>query len=164
MSRDLARRAQFEAIYHNDGAGLRRVAKLYGRDNAQDLEQEIALAIWVALASYRGDSSLRTFAYRIAHNRGVSQRQKRSFEPLDEEPVSDANPEQDTAVEQKRRRLLRALDRLPIQTRQVVSLSLEGFTYAEIADVVGITQTNVGVVLRRGKLRLQALIGGQTDE
>ena len=164
LNKDQTRQAQFNAIYEQDGAGLRRVAKLYGQINAQDLEQDIALAIWVALVNFRAESSLRTFAYRIAHNRGISQRQKRTLESLQHEPLDDSNPEDDALMTQKRDRLFSAMERLPIQTQQVVSMALEGLSYAEISDVIGITQTNVGVVIRRGKLRLNQLIGGQTDD
>ena len=89
-----------------------------------------------------------------------SQLRKRSFEVLEDEPSSDSNPEREAVVAEQRNRLLSALGRLPIQTRQVVSLALEGLTYAEISEIVGITQTNVGVVLNRGKLRLNQMLGG----
>ena len=158
LSDDANRREQFEAIYAQDQAGLARVAQLYGKHAADDLAQEIAMAIWVALKRFRGDSSLRTFAYRIAHNRGISYLNKRTFETLDEEPVSPERVEESVLVEQRRLQLLDAMSRLPPQTRQVVALSLEGLTYAEIAEVVGISENNVGVTLNRGKQRLQDLV------
>lgn len=140
-----------------------RVARLYGGQDAADLYQEIALAIWMALKRFRGDSSLRTFAYRIAHNRGISFRARISFEPLDDEPVSAELVEHSVTAEKRKNQLLIAMLELPDQVRQVISLALEGMTYVEIAEIVGITENNVGVVISRGKQRLTTLISEKED-
>ncbi len=148
----------FHAIYERDGSGLMRVAKLYGGNDAQDLNQDIALAIWLGLRRFRGDSSLRTFAYRIAHNRGISFRNRRVDEQLEDEPRSEVSVEAAVLTEQRHAQLLEAILRLPDQTQKIISLSLEGFTYEEIASVVGVTESNVGVTLNRGKKRLAELL------
>ena len=48
-----------------------------------------------------------------------------------------------------------AVQSLPVNQRQVVTLMLEGFSYAEIADVLGITETNVGARLTRARQMLR---------
>ena len=149
---------QFDAIYSRDGAGLMRVAQLYGRQDPQDLYQDIALAIWIALKRFRGDSSLRTFAYRIAHNRGISYRARVTHDPLEDEPVAAELVENNVTTEKRKAQLLGAMRLLPEQARQVIALTLEGLTYAEIAEIVGTTENNVGVIINRGKKRLKALI------
>lgn len=153
----------FHANYERDGSGLLRVAKLYGGSDAQDLNQDIALAIWLALKRFRGDSSLRTFAYRIAHNRGITFRNRRVDEQLEDEPRSEISVEAAVLTEQRYTQLLKAILRLPDQTQKIVSLSLEGFTYEEIASVVGVTASNVGVTLNRGKKRLAELFKESGD-
>ena len=139
------------------------MARLYGGQDAPDLYQEIALAIWMALKRFRGDSSLRTFAYRIAHNRGISHRARISFEPLDTEPVGTDLVEDSVTAEKRKNQLFLAMHQLPDQVRQVISLALEGMTYTEIAEIVGITENNVGVVISRGKQRLKTLISEEED-
>src|SRR5580700_2882341 len=71
--------AQFDRILRVHGAAISRLA--FGYETVasvrEELVQDIALAIWQALADFRGECSERTFVYRIAHNRGLSHVWKR---------------------------------------------------------------------------------------
>ena len=91
-----ARREQlesdYEQLWRDYGASLGRLASSYelGAHAREDLLQEIRLAIWVALPRFRGESSLRTFVFRIAHNRALThvwRRKKTSSSEHSEEPV-----------------------------------------------------------------------------
>ncbi|MGC1597270.1 MAG: sigma factor, partial [Candidatus Acidiferrales bacterium] len=66
--------AQFDRILREHGAAISRLAFGYEAVASvrEELVQDIALAIWQALAHFRGGCSERTFVYRIAHNRGLS--------------------------------------------------------------------------------------------
>jgi RNA polymerase sigma-70 factor (ECF subfamily) len=147
------------------GASLTRLAGSYVREpgDRDDLLQEIAVAIWQALPRFRGECSERTFLFRIAHNRAIAfisrrhlplQETDEAFEVEDGRP----NPEEAMATGQQGQRLLDAIQRLPVSLRQVVTLALEGLTYAEIGDVLGITETNVGARLTRARQRLRQLL------
>jgi RNA polymerase sigma factor (sigma-70 family) len=70
------------------------------------------------------------------------------------------NPEEALSTEQQGQRLLDAVQRLPVNQRQVVTLMLEGLSYADIADVLGLTETNVGARLTRARQTLRQLLGG----
>jgi RNA polymerase sigma factor (sigma-70 family) len=112
---------RFDQLLARDGPALMRLAAAYTRtaSDRDDLFQEIALAIWQALPNFRGESSERTFLFRIAHNRSVAylaSRHSAGITPNDEEQVSDPrpDPEQEFAQEQERQRLFRAIRRLPI--------------------------------------------------
>ena len=65
---------QFETIAREHGAMIARVARSYEANaaRAEELVQEILIAVWQALPSFRGASTLRTFVARIAHNRAIS--------------------------------------------------------------------------------------------
>ena len=147
------------------GAALSRVAWGYTSHAADhdDLMQDILVAIWRALPQFRGDSSERTFVFRIAHNRGVTFAARgRRHEPLDERsPIADPAPAADDALDaaQERARLLAAVRMLPDSQRQAVMMRLEGFGVAEIAAVQGITENNASVRLSRARERLRALLG-----
>ena len=147
-----------------NGPALLRLAASYADtvSDRDDLFQEISLAIWKALPQFRGDSSERTFIFRIAHNRAMSHLAKRRppASPVDDVEVPDLrpDPESDLLLKQKHEQLAAAIRRLPVEYRQVVTLALEGLTYAEIADVVGIHENNVGVRLNRSRPMLRRLM------
>lgn len=148
------------------GASLGRVAASYARNAAErdDLFQEIVIALWRSLPGFRGECSERTFAFRIAHNRGISHIARRRAAPAeltDDLDVADAapTPEQHLVTDEQGQRLLAAVQRLPVGYRQVVTLSLEGLGYGEIADVLGISESNVGVRLTRARQMLRKLLG-----
>lgn len=147
------------------GASLARLAGSYVRsaNDREDLLQDIVVAIWRALPRFRGDCSERTFVFRIAHNRAIAYITRRRVplvDAADEIDVQDArpNPEETLSTEQQGRQLLDAVQRLPLNYRQVVTLVLEGLSYAEIADVLGISETNVGVRLTRARQMLRQLL------
>ncbi len=160
---DLERR--FNDLLAAHGASLSRLTATYVRSagDREDLLQDIAFALWRALPAFRGECSERTFLFRIAHNRGIAYITRRRLPIADTEiepEIQDGrpNPEQALSTEQQGRHLLDAVQRLPVGQRQVVSLVLEGLSYAEIADVLGITETNVGARLTRARQMLRRLL------
>ncbi len=156
---------RFSRILREYGPALSRLAFGYERVPSvrEELAQEIALAIWQALPHFRGECSERSFIYRIAHNRGLTHacRRRPAHEPLDElspsaEPVDPRpQPEEQLVKTVQRDRLRSAIQRLPLAYRQVVMLMLEDLSHAEIADVLGITESNVAVRLNRARKALK---------
>ena len=131
---------------------------------AEELVQEIYFAVWRALPSFRGDSSLRSFIARIAGNRAASHvaramRTPRMDEVDENLPSSDRGPEVIAVVQDREARLLAAVRELPLITRQIVTLTLEGFGPGEIADSLGITANAVSIRLSRAKDHLRQRIG-----
>jgi RNA polymerase sigma factor (sigma-70 family) len=141
---------------------LRRLASSYERDPAkqQDLVQEIWLAVWQALPRFRDECSERTFLFRIAHNRAVTHvdhwRRRRTDVLEDDAPIAAPGPDPEHSLSQQQRqeRLRDAVQSLPIALRQVVVLTLEGLSNADVADVVGISENNVAVRLTRARAAL----------
>lgn len=154
----------FDRLYSEHGASLRRLAGAYARSvaDAEDLFQEICLAVWRALPSFRGACSERTFVFRIAHNRGITHRSRvrDRFEELDPITVADTAPDPDAAVTSAARtqQLLGAVRSLPPALRDIVLLNLEGLSNAEISEVLGVSYSNVGVRLLRARTRLRELL------
>jgi RNA polymerase sigma-70 factor (ECF subfamily) len=165
--------AVFHEVMERYGRALRRVAATYEADPAlrDDLFQEICLALWRSLARFRAESSLATFVFRIAHNRGLTHAARRlrlrsrerpgsahedspPSEPVDREPT----PEGSALVRERSERLHAAVRRLPLGLRQVVTLRLEGLDDAEISEVVGISPGNVAVRLTRARQALRELL------
>ena len=160
---------RFRRLLAANGPALSRLAASYTKSTSDrdDLFQDIAMAIWQALPSFRGESSERTFIFRVAHNRAITHLAKpRPAAPLEEgAEVTDPrpNPERDFSRGQQQERLLQAIHRLPIGYRQVITLTLEELSYAEIAEVLGITETNVGVRLNRARQLLREMLEGRNE-
>lgn len=151
----------FDAVIRQYGNLLSRVASTYEANEAlrQELLQEIALSVWQGLARFAGKSSLKTYVLKIAHNRAVShvagqvrRRDEIDMADLPDVPAApDSSPDMAFEQQQKMAALLRLVRELPLQSRQVLTLSLEGLSYEEIAEVSGLTKNHVGVLLNRAK-------------
>ena len=166
-----ARETQFLALVREHGAAIRRLAFAYQRDpgRQQDLVQEIWLALWQALPSFRGECSERTLVFRIAHNRAVTHIKhwrRRRTETLDADmPVVDRGADPERALTQRERqvRLRAAVQALPLGLRQVVVLTLEGLSNREAGDVLGISDGNVAVRLTRARAALARQLGAHHE-
>lgn len=145
---------------------LSRIAASYEADPALrvDLLQNMALALWRSLPNWRGEAPLRAFVARVAHNRGATHVLQQMRRPATSE-LSEAwveprhGPEGQAELEQQRARLEQAVRRLPLSLRQAVTLALEGFSHAEIAQTLGVTANSVGVRLNRAKAALKSALG-----
>ena len=155
-----------EAVLREHGPMLARFAGSYESEPARrdDLLQEISVAVWRALPSWRGDASLRTFAARVAHNRAIDHlsREKRARgDELHEDHVDpDANPVQHAVAHQRRKDLLAAVRELPLGQRQVVVLALEGFSQREVGQALSLEENTVTQRLSRARRQLQSVLGG----
>lgn len=162
-SKDILQR-RFDEILTANGPALGRLAASYTRSTADrdDLFQEISMAIWRSLPQFRGECSERTFVFRIAHNRAIThiaQRKPTAELTAELEPADPrANPEKTVSQTQQEQRLIDAIRRLPLAYRQTITLTLEGLSYAEIAEVLGIGESNVGVRLNRARNLLREML------
>jgi RNA polymerase sigma factor (sigma-70 family) len=164
LSTDTLQRS-FDRLLAENGPALTRLAASYTNtlSDRDDLLQEIAIALWQALRRFRGECSERTFLFRIAHNRGIAYLAHTRSEihgAGEQIEVNDPapNPESGLAQEQRADRLRRAINRLTVTYRQVITLTLEGLAYGEIAEVLGISESNVGVRLTRARQLLRELL------
>lgn len=156
---------EYEQLWRDHGASLARLASSYERNAhaREDLLQEIRLAIWVALPGFRGESSLRTFLFRIAHNRALTHvcRRTRNISSENSEEAVDTQNGPEAAVMQAANcsHLMEAVRQLPLPFRQVITLSLEDLSHAEIASVLGISENNVAVRMNRARKLLREKLG-----
>jgi len=156
------------------GPALERLARAYERDpdKRRDLLQEIHVALWRSLARFDGRCSIRTWVYRVAHNTATSKTLRpRTNAPtivaLDDSLESIAAAASEDEVLDRRRALerLRGLIRgLRPLDRQVMLLYLEQLDAASIAEITGLSATNVATKVRRIKqLLIQRFHGGTGD-
>jgi RNA polymerase sigma-70 factor (ECF subfamily) len=151
---------EFVDIY---GGRVHSLARRYSRTatDAEDLTQDIFVDICRCIGQFRGDSSLGTWAYRIALNHCLKAQGRRRPEPLELEAdpalqTEEGNPQRYLACRELADKVDDALSGLTAVHRDVVILhELHGLTYAECAVVLGI---HVGTVKSRlftafGRLR-----------
>jgi RNA polymerase sigma-70 factor, ECF subfamily len=154
--------ASFDAVIEAHGAAISRYAWAFvdnGDDHA-DLMQDLLVALWRSLPRFRGESSLKTFVYRVVHNRALSfaarSRRHAGTELTAELPDQKPGPEARVEADLCRARLLRAIRRLEPRLRQAVLLHLEGTSTEDIAHIQGITENNAAVRLTRGRQALRS--------
>ena len=155
----------FERIVADYGPLISRIATSYEADPTlrEDLTQQIFLAVWQALPSWRGDSSLKTFIARVAQNRSISfvtkqVRQPRLAELPERLEADTLNPEEEAIEMNEREMLLAATRRLPLPQREVIILVLEGFSYGEIAQMLEIAPNALALRLSRAKAALKSML------
>ncbi|PRQ02659.1 RNA polymerase sigma factor [Enhygromyxa salina] len=160
---EAARRRRFAAVVDEQGAGLARMAGSYARSQAEreDLEQDIALALWQSLPKFRGEASLSTFANKVARYCCYRYVRRRGRLPTDADALVNLR-DPDSGVEARlleadaRAQVEQALAELPDSLESTLSLHLSGLSYAEIAQRLGISERNVSVRLTRARHRLRA--------
>jgi len=165
VSQESGRNDVFLRLMQQFEPALRRLSAAYFDREADraDLFQEIALALWQAIPKFRGQSSERTWLYRIAHNVAISSsvkshRRARREEFLSEEfehPSAAAGAEERLLLGEKRRALLDSIRRLVAADRQLILLHLEGLSYAEIEEVTGLSETAIATRLSRIRAKLK---------
>jgi RNA polymerase sigma factor (sigma-70 family) len=156
---------RFHRILAEYGPALMRLVSSYeyNHQEAEDLYQEICLAVCQALGRFRGDCSERTFVYRVAHNKSLTHRGRKKPASIS---LDDAGPLVDTGENievvrhriQRQKSLLEAIRQLPEIQRQIVTLRLEGLPQKEIAEVVGTTENNIAVRLNRARKALKSIL------
>lgn len=142
-----------------------KVIRSYAADRREqeDLFQEISLSLWRSLPSYRGECSESTWVYRVALNTAIAWLRKGTSErrfakhALDES-VLVANESDDRLAW-----LYQEIRKLGPVDRSVVLLYLDGNKYSEIAQVLGISESNVGVKINRIKKVLSRIARKGTE-
>jgi RNA polymerase sigma-70 factor (ECF subfamily) len=119
-----------------------------------DLFQEITVQVWRSIPSFRGECAVTTWLYRIALNTAIrfSQREKRqSRNRADLDRANHILIETDTDHYDKLSWLYGEISKLNEIDRSICLLLLDGFSYKEMAEIVGITESNIGVRINRVK-------------
>jgi len=156
---------------------LRYLTNLVGRPDAEDLTQEVFVKVNQALKTFRGESQLSTWIYRIATNVALDKLRSPSFrqtggkslsgdsigeseiEIMDKNPWTGENtPSIETSVVRKEMNqcIRGVVEKLPESYRTVVVLSeLEGFRDDEIAEILGVSLNTAKIRLHRARARLK---------
>ena len=161
MSRESDYRGQFTELIEAYAGPVRRLCSAYASTTADrdDLFQDIFLAVWRALPSFRGDSSTRTWVYRIAHNVALSWQTRDRRRQSRETRLGEVDDEAETADYNDLRRLAlkQAIAGMKPADRTLTLLWLEGLSAAEIETVTGVKSATVAVRLSRIRKQLNPI-------
>lgn len=126
----------------------------------QDTMQEVYVKAYGSIASFRGDASLRTWLFRIAHNACTDHLRRRAARPATE-TLADAHHAPARAADPVTRlTLAAALDELSVDHRAVVLVvDAAGFSYAEAGAILGASPGTIASRLSHARRRLQHILG-----
>ena len=141
-------------------------------DDAMDISQEVFIKIYESVDKFRGESKITTWLYRISVNKSLnhlrSKKKQKWFSSLDVifnteskyDPVDqNSRPGEDLEESENKKALYFALSKLPEKQNIAITLNnFEDLPYKEIAEIMNISITEVGVLINRGKKKLQQLI------
>ena len=146
---------KFEEIYIVYSPKIFRVCMAYINDyeQARDLTQETFIAVWQNLPSFRNESQISTWIFRIATNNCLRAIEK-SKRTLTTELLTHLPIVQEETQEEKLDFLYNCIAELEETERIIISLVLEELPQAEIALVVGLSEVNTRVKIHRIKDKL----------
>src|SRR6185312_1609087 len=129
--------------------------------DAADITQEVFIKVFRNIRNFHGDSSLRTWLYRIALHEASNQR--RWWSRHKKQEVTIDSPYDNVAESEVRERVEAALRQVPEAFRTVLVLrEIEGFAYEEIAEILNVNLGTVKSRLTRGRSALRSLIVAQS--
>lgn len=154
----------FEKLYKSHKDKIFRLCLGFVKDQelANDLFQEILIKIWRHLESFRSESEISTWIYRIAYNTAItfSAKEKNKPKQIDLPKGMDLaepeNPSQEQEVQLQK--LYEAISSLAESDRVIATLLLENTAYKTIAEVTGISENYVAVKVNRIKTSLTQLL------
>jgi RNA polymerase sigma-70 factor (ECF subfamily) len=124
----------------------------------EDLFQEIIIQVWHSIPAFRQESAVTTWLYRISLNTAIkwSSKERKHDQAEALEPVEHLLQDNKTPVDERLEWLYQAIHQLDEIDRSISLLLLDGFSYKEMAAMLGITESNVGVKINRIKKQLIA--------
>jgi RNA polymerase sigma factor (sigma-70 family) len=145
-------------IIKNEGL-IYKIVRVYtsGREDEEDLYQEIIYQLWKSFPSFRNEAKISTWMYRVALNTSIANlnKEKRRGQriPIHDHMLNKPDTDDDSKNERIEELYTQIKKLNPIE-KGIILLHLEGNNYNEIAGITGFTSTNVGTRLGRIKQKL----------
>lgn len=151
---------EFVSIIRENERIIYKVCYLYTTPHAtlNDLYQDVVLNLWKAYPKFRQECKVSTWIYRIALNTCISfiRKEKNVPELVTLTPAADRTEETDE-TQLMLQQMYRMINRLGSLEKSIILLYLEDKSYEEIAEITGLTQTNVATRLSRIKEKLRKM-------
>jgi RNA polymerase sigma-70 factor (ECF subfamily) len=151
----LTKEKEFAHLIKNNQGLIIKVSRLYTNslEDEEDLFQEIVLQLWKSYDSFKGNSKISTWMYRVALNTAITLFRKKSKSlPTNELDINLRDYEEDNYDKQQQISLLyQVIKTLPNVERAIVMMYLDDLPYKDIAENLGITEVNARVKMNRLK-------------
>lgn len=146
---------EFDKIYESHWDKIYRLCMGYVNDpdQAKDLTQETFITVWEKLPTFRNESNIGTWIYRIATNTCLSQIKKRDKVNKAIE-LDNMNIPKTSDMDDEIKLLYQFISELPELDRIIISLELEEIKQNEISKIVGLSDSNIRVKIHRIKEKL----------
>lgn len=150
---------EFVRIIKQHEGVIFKITTMYtdNRDDQKDLYQDVVFQLWKSYDSFRAESKISTWMYRIALNTALTRlkKSKRMGNAVSIDRVILQETENyDPEFEEKLRILYAHIKQLNVIEKGLMLLLLEGKKYEEIAEITGLSPTNVGTKISRIKQKL----------
>lgn len=146
---------EFKDVYNEYAPKIFRFCLGYinDRDKAQDLTQETFIAVWQNLKDFRGDAGIGTWIFKIASNKCLRQldNEKRQQTVLKNIPMDQSINMDESDRDEALKRLRNSIVQLPETDRLIIGLYLEDLPQEKIAEILGISHSNIRVKIHRIK-------------
>jgi RNA polymerase sigma-70 factor (ECF subfamily) len=147
---------------------LFKVARTYGATHAdrEDLFQEIALEVWKSVEAFRGDAAVSTWIYRVALNTAMTWSRKEKKHGRGRQDLEAASglliaaPGRDPRLEW----IYQRIAELDGDSRSLALLMLDGFSYRDMSQILGLSESNVGVKINRIKAAMAARLAEEPKD
>jgi len=136
---------------------IHKICHIYrnSAEDREDLFQEVVYQLWKSFPSFRKESKFSTWMYRIALNTALASFRQKAIEyiSMPEPPLDRAEATQEDSISLEE--MYDAIELLPIAEKTIITLYLEKMSYAEIGEIIGISENYVGVKINRIKAKLK---------
>ena len=158
-----AKEKEFAKLIKDNQGLIIKVSRLYTNtlEDEQDLFQEIVLQLWRSYDSFKGQSKISTWMYRVALNTAITLFRKKTKSPQTDELMDYHHSdfvEIDGEKQQHISTLYKVIKMLPKVERAIVTMYLDDLPYRDIAENLGITEVNARVKMNRLKKTLKQLM------
>ena len=138
-------------------------------DDRNDLFQEVLLAVWKSIPAFRGQAKPSTYLYRVSHNAALmwvrtEKNYRRRVEQFSTSAHIDSTDTPDPLADERLAQIYSAIHQLKPLERSLMLLSLDGLSYRDMAEVLGLSESNIGVKLNRIKTQLTQTLKGNEHE
>jgi RNA polymerase sigma-70 factor, ECF subfamily len=155
---------EFLSLINEHQPILLKICRMYcdDKDDREDLFQEILVELWKSYPKFNGHSKFSTWMYRVGLNVAITSFRVRKKRP-DKDQITVANENVPLGESERLdlifgRELQAAIDVLNKFDKALVMLYLDEKSYREISEIMGITESNVGVKINRIKKQLYEIL------
>ncbi len=157
----------FVKVIQDSEGIIYKIARTYTKtdDDRNDLYQEIVYQLWKSFHTFKGNSQISTWIYRVALNTSISQwrKEKKHGQKVDLNNLFLKQPEAYNAELDHRMTMVYAqIDQLNKIEKGIILMLLEGKKYEEIAEITGFSASNVGTRISRIKAKMKERIEKKT--